>query len=122
MESQHLNLAAAQNIPTNGNNSVEPFCRRHIAAQALLDPTLREMGVESLTVVDTPIDRARLYSRYHPMPDLLAASDPQRTSHRAFGPPNLEFTEKRGRMAAQDINAGSDGNAGRYSRRASGTD
>jgi len=69
------------------------LCRRHIAAQALLDPTLREMSVESLTVVNTPIDRARLYFRYHPMPNLLAAADPQRTSHRAFGLPNLEFTE-----------------------------
>lgn len=69
------------------------FCRRHIAAQALRDPSLREMDVESLTVVNTPIDRARLYFRYHPMPDLLAASDPKRTSHRAFGLPNLEFTE-----------------------------
>ena len=31
--------------------------------------------------------------RYHPVPDLLAAADPDRTSHRAFGLPNLEFTE-----------------------------
>jgi peroxiredoxin len=70
-----------------------PFCRRHIAAQARLDPELREKGVESLTVVNTPIERARLYFRYHPMPNLLAASDPERASHRAFGLPNLEFTE-----------------------------
>ena len=70
-----------------------PFCRRHIAAQARLDPELRERGVESLTVVNTPIDRARLYFRYHPMPNLLAAADPERASHRAFGLPNLEFTE-----------------------------
>src|SRR5262245_45872683 len=49
-----------------------PFCRRHIAAQAQLDPELRQKGVESLTVVNTPIDRARLYFRYHPMPNLLA--------------------------------------------------
>jgi peroxiredoxin len=69
------------------------FCRRHIAAQARLDPALREKGVESLTVVNTPIERARLYFRYHPMPNLLAASDPGRASHRAFGLPNLEFTE-----------------------------
>ncbi|MER8386791.1 redoxin domain-containing protein [Mesorhizobium sp. M1428] len=69
------------------------FCRRHIAAQARLDPQLREKGVESLTVVNTPIDRARLYFRYHPMPNLLAASDPERASHRAFGLPNLEFTQ-----------------------------
>ena len=70
-----------------------PFCRRHIAAQARLDPELRQKGVESLTVVNTPIDRARLYFRYHPMPNLLAAADPERASHRAFGLPNLEFTE-----------------------------
>lgn len=70
-----------------------PFCRRHIAAMAQLDAALREKGVESLTVVNTPIDRARLYFRYHPLPNLLAASDPQRASHRAFGLPSLEFTE-----------------------------
>jgi peroxiredoxin len=70
-----------------------PFCRRHIAAQARLDPELREKGVESLTVVNTPIDRARLYFRYHPMPNLLAAADPERASHHAFGLPVVEFTE-----------------------------
>ena len=70
-----------------------PFCRRHIAAQAQLDAALRDKGVESLTVVNTPIERARLYFRYHPLPNLLAASDPERVSHRAFGLPNLEFTE-----------------------------
>jgi peroxiredoxin len=70
-----------------------PFCRRHIAAQAQLDTALREKGVESLTVVNTPIERARLYFRYHPLPNLLAAADPERISHRAFGLPTLEFTE-----------------------------
>ncbi|MGY4293467.1 hypothetical protein ACVWXN_001562 [Bradyrhizobium sp. i1.4.4] len=70
-----------------------PFCRRHIAAQAQLDAALRDKGVESLTVVNTPIERARLYFRYHPLPNLLAASDPERVSHRAFGLPTIEFTE-----------------------------
>jgi len=70
-----------------------PFCRRHIAAQAQLDTALRQKGVECLTVVNTPIERARLYFRYHPLPNLLAASDPERISHRAFGLPTLEFTE-----------------------------
>ena len=70
-----------------------PFCRRHIAAMAQLDGALREKGVDSLTVVNTPIERARLYFRYHPLPNLLAASDPQRDSHRAFGLPTVEFTE-----------------------------
>lgn len=70
-----------------------PFCRRHIAAMARLDPALREKGVETLTVVNTPVERARLYFRYHPLPNMLAASDPERSSHRAFGLPNLQFTD-----------------------------
>ena len=70
-----------------------PFCRRHIVALSQLTPALNEKGIENLTVVNTPVERARLYFRYHPMPTLLAASDPERASHRAFGLPNLEFTE-----------------------------
>ncbi|MBB4184466.1 peroxiredoxin [Sinorhizobium terangae] len=70
-----------------------PFCRRHVAAMAQLNPALREKGVNSLAVVNTPVERARLYFRYHPIPGLLAASDPERASHRAFGLPLLEFTE-----------------------------
>jgi len=70
-----------------------PYCRRHIAAMAQLEPALREKGVDLLTVVNTPIERARLYFRYRPLPNLLAAADPDRESHRAFGLPNLEFTE-----------------------------
>ncbi|QRM53992.1 peroxiredoxin-like family protein [Sinorhizobium sp. BG8] len=70
-----------------------PFCRRQIAAMANLAGPLREKGIDSLTVVNTPADRARLYFRYHPLPSFLAASDPDRISHRAFGLPNLEFTE-----------------------------
>ncbi|AHF84034.1 peroxiredoxin [Rhizobium leguminosarum bv. trifolii WSM1689] len=70
-----------------------PFCRRQIAAMAELTDALQEKGIDSLTVVNTPINRARLYFRYHPLPNLLAASDPERVSHRAFGLPNLQFTE-----------------------------
>jgi peroxiredoxin len=70
-----------------------PFCRRHVAAMAHLNLALKEKGIECLAVVKTPVERARLYFRYHPLPDLLAASDPQGVSHRAFGLPILEFTE-----------------------------
>src|SRR6476620_5109289 len=70
-----------------------PFCRRHIATVSLLTPALKAKGIESLTVVNTPIERARLYLRYHPMVGLLAASDPERVSHRAFGLPNMQITE-----------------------------
>jgi peroxiredoxin len=70
-----------------------PFCRRHIATIAKLTPALNAKGIESLAVVNTPIERARLYLRYHPMPALLAASDPERISQRAFGLPNMQITE-----------------------------
>jgi len=53
-----------------------PFCRRQIAAMASLAGDLQQKGIESLTVVNTPIDRARLYFRYHPLPNLLAAPIP----------------------------------------------
>jgi len=76
-----------------------PFCRRHLAAQAEIDRTLREKGIESLAIVNTPMDRARLYFQYHPMPDLLAASDPERLSHRAFGLRNLDVRELGGAAA-----------------------
>ena len=45
-----------------------PYCRRHIAAMAQLEPALREKGIDMLTVVNTPIERARLYFRYRPCP------------------------------------------------------
>jgi peroxiredoxin len=70
-----------------------PFCRRNIAALSQLAPALNEKGIENLTVVNTPIERARLYFRYHPMPTLLAASDPERASHRAFGLANTQITQ-----------------------------
>ena len=41
------------------------FCRRLYRRPGAADPELREKGVESLTVVNTPIERARLYFRYH---------------------------------------------------------
>jgi hypothetical protein len=61
------------------------FCRRNVAAMAQLKPALGEKGVECLAVVNTPVERARLYFRYNPTPNLLAAADPDRASHRAFG-------------------------------------
>jgi peroxiredoxin len=72
-----------------------PFCRRHLATQTQIDRTLREKGVEYLAVVNTPSERARLFFRHHPMPHLLAACDPERISHQAFG---LRAREADGQM------------------------
>ena len=70
-----------------------PFCRRQVFQLGTLQPALAALGVETLAVMNTAADRARLYFRYHPLPNLLAASDPERVSHRAFGLPTIEFTE-----------------------------
>jgi hypothetical protein len=47
---------------------------------------LRALGVETVAVVNTPLERARLYFKYRPARVLLAA-DPEAETHRAFGLP-----------------------------------
>jgi hypothetical protein len=44
---------------------------------------LKALGVETVAVVNTPLERARLYFRYRPSRVLLAA-DPEAATHRAF--------------------------------------
>lgn len=52
---------------------------------------LRALGVETLAVVNTPIERARLYFKHRPARVALAA-DPDAGTHRSFGLPRLELT------------------------------
>ena len=47
---------------------------------------LKAVGVETLAVVNTPLERARLYFKYRPARVLLAA-DPEAATHRLFGVP-----------------------------------
>ena len=47
---------------------------------------LKAVGVETVAVVNTPLERARLYFKYRPARVLLAA-DPEAKTHRAFGVP-----------------------------------
>jgi len=47
---------------------------------------LKAMGVETMAVVNTPLERARLYFKYRPARVLLAA-DPEAATHRSFGVP-----------------------------------
>ena len=44
---------------------------------------LKEMGVETVAVVNTPPERARLYFKYRPAKVLLGA-DPEAATHQAF--------------------------------------
>lgn len=47
-------------------------------------PELERRGVATIAIVNSPLDRARLYFRHRPTP-LVLASDAERTSHRAYG-------------------------------------
>ncbi|HXD05740.1 MAG TPA: redoxin domain-containing protein [Burkholderiaceae bacterium] len=61
-----------------------PFCRRQIARLSATQKSLSGVGVDTVAVVNTPLERARLYFRYHPTTIVLAA-DPDVRTHHAFG-------------------------------------
>lgn len=67
-----------------------PFCRRQVLQLGGMQPALRALGVETLAVINTPLEHARLYFRYRPTPVSLLC-DPECATHRAWGVPYLEF-------------------------------
>ena len=67
-----------------------PFCRRQVVQLGSLQPALRDAGVDLLAVINTPLERARVYFRHRPTPVLLL-SDPDCVTHQAFGVPHVEF-------------------------------
>ena len=68
-----------------------PFCRRQLVQLGGLEGRLKDLGVESLAVVATDPEHARLYFKFRPT-RLRLASDPELTIHRAFGVPKPEAT------------------------------
>jgi peroxiredoxin len=64
-----------------------PFCRRAIAQLALSSDRLTAAGVETLAVVASRVERARLYFRYRPTARLALAADPELVTLRAFRVP-----------------------------------
>lgn len=68
-----------------------PFCRRSIAQMAASAEKLKPLGIDSLAVVATELNNARLYYRYRPM-RLPLAVDPDLTTHRSYGVPHLDST------------------------------
>jgi peroxiredoxin len=69
-----------------------PFCRRQIAQLGEMEGKLKEAGVESLGVVATAPENARLYFRFRPT-RLPLAADPELTTHRAYGVPKPVLTD-----------------------------
>jgi len=68
-----------------------PLCRRKIAQMGLIRQKLMDLGVDSLAVVASALEHARLYFRYHPTRVPLAA-DPEMTLLRAFSVPKPPVT------------------------------
>jgi peroxiredoxin len=68
-----------------------PFCRRSIAQMGSMEQKLQAAGVESLGIVATPADNARLYFKFRPT-RLRLAADPDLFTHRAYGLPKPAVT------------------------------
>jgi peroxiredoxin len=68
-----------------------PFCRRSIAQMGATEGKLKGAGVETLAVVATTPENARLYFKFRPT-TLRLASDPELTIHRAYGLPKPAST------------------------------
>lgn len=60
-----------------------PFCRRQLIQLGTFESKLKAIGVESLAIVATEPENARLYFKFRPT-RLRLASDPDLTTHRAF--------------------------------------
>jgi len=63
-----------------------PFCRRALAQFGGTSEKLRKIGVESLAVVATELENARIYFKLRPSKVAIVA-DPECSTHRAFGLP-----------------------------------
>jgi peroxiredoxin len=68
-----------------------PFCRRQLVQLGTFEGKLKALGVESLAVVATAPENARLYFKFRPT-RLRLASDPDLTTHRAYRVPKPEPT------------------------------
>jgi peroxiredoxin len=68
-----------------------PFCRRSIAQMGATESKLKEAGAETLAVVATTPENARLYFKFRPT-RLRLVADPELTTHRAYGLPKPAST------------------------------
>jgi peroxiredoxin len=68
-----------------------PFCRRAIAQMAASAEKLKPLGIESLGVVATELENARLYYRFRPT-GLPLAVDPTLSTHRSYHVPKPELS------------------------------
>ena len=68
-----------------------PFCRRALAQMASSSSQLKSLGVDTLAIVGTELENARLYFKFRPTRMALGA-DPHLTTHRSYGVPRPDPT------------------------------
>ncbi len=67
-----------------------PFCRRQVVQLGAVQEKLQALGVETLAIVNTQPERARMYYRYRPTRATVLA-DPGAGTHLAFGIPRPDI-------------------------------
>ena len=70
-----------------------PFCRRQIAKMGTNEAKLKALGVETVGVVATEPENARLYFKFRPT-RLRLGADPELTTHRLYGLPKPAVTDE----------------------------
>jgi peroxiredoxin len=68
-----------------------PFCRRQIAKMGANEAKLKALGVETVGIVATEPENARLYFKFRPT-RLRLGADPELTTHRLYGLPKPTVT------------------------------
>jgi peroxiredoxin len=69
------------------------FCRRYIAQLGRARECLQRLGVDTLVIVASNLERARLYVRHRPI-NVPLAVDPDRITHRAYRLPMPPMTDE----------------------------
>jgi len=70
-----------------------PFCRRQIAKMGANEAKLKALGVETVGIVATEPENARLYFKFRPT-RLRLGADPALTTHRLYGLPKPTVTDE----------------------------
>jgi peroxiredoxin len=77
-----------------------PFCRRAMAQMASTSEQLKSLGVDSVAIVGTELENARLYFKYRPS-RMAVGADPQLTTHRSYRVPRPEPSPELMQMAGE---------------------
>jgi peroxiredoxin len=77
-----------------------PFCRRAMAQMASTSEQLKSLGVDSVAIVGTELENARLYFKYRPS-RMAVGADPQLTTHRSYRVPRPEPSPELMQMAEE---------------------